>query len=280
MSIDDNHNIRTTLGIPPNGFDAAIVSVNSNGDMSDISIMVLEAFNYNQSDIKLNIEGRGFQLVQQKSLKPVLFVVTVGEGDPATTLINNLEKGLKKTISKLSGKSVWIPLMGKISGGSTFRDRVDGGLSYEDSYQMIFNILSKYSSDVEFIISLPENNKGEDLFDHLQDLSKDTNSQSEDANFSNIDEDFNESSRSESFFDESSVKKTTAAKKEAPVNGDSKAPPETQQGQDTDKIPFHLDNVEKIDRLNREPVAKSLARLINEDIFFKDSTKYSFMIHL
>lgn len=47
-----------------------------------------------------------------------------------------------------------------------------------------------------------------------------------------------------------------------------------------DKIPFHLDNVETIDRLNREPVAKSLARLINGEIFANKDLKHSFMIHL
>lgn len=47
-----------------------------------------------------------------------------------------------------------------------------------------------------------------------------------------------------------------------------------------DKIPFHLDNVETIDKLNREPVAKSLARLINKDIFDKEGMNHSFMVHL
>lgn len=47
-----------------------------------------------------------------------------------------------------------------------------------------------------------------------------------------------------------------------------------------DKIPFHLDNVETIDKLNREPVAKSLARLINKDIFDQEEMNHSFMVHL
>jgi len=47
-----------------------------------------------------------------------------------------------------------------------------------------------------------------------------------------------------------------------------------------DKIPFHLDNVENVDRLNREPVAKSLARLINTEIFANRKLQHSFMIHL
>lgn len=48
----------------------------------------------------------------------------------------------------------------------------------------------------------------------------------------------------------------------------------------TDRIPFHLDNVETIDKLNREPVAKSLARLINTDIFNQKEMDHSFMVHL
>jgi hypothetical protein len=48
----------------------------------------------------------------------------------------------------------------------------------------------------------------------------------------------------------------------------------------SDKIPFHLDNVETVDRLNREPVAKSLARLVNNEIFGNKELNHSFMIHL
>ena len=55
----------------------------------------------------------------------------------------------------------------------------------------------------------------------------------------------------------------------------------------TDKIPFQLDLVEDIDRLNREPIAKSLTRLLNNQIFKteesrgkKSSKKYAFMMHL
>jgi len=50
--------------------------------------------------------------------------------------------------------------------------------------------------------------------------------------------------------------------------------------QSRDKMPFHLDNVEVNDKLNREPVAKSLARLINREIFDNNTLKHAFMIHL
>ena len=50
---------------------------------------------------------------------------------------------------------------------------------------------------------------------------------------------------------------------------------------EADKIPFHLDNVENTDRLSREPIAKSLTRLINSEIFKdKENVKSAFMIHL
>ncbi len=49
----------------------------------------------------------------------------------------------------------------------------------------------------------------------------------------------------------------------------------------TDSIPFHLDYIEEIDRLNREPIAKSLARLLNDQIFKEEKKiRHSFMIHL
>jgi hypothetical protein len=50
---------------------------------------------------------------------------------------------------------------------------------------------------------------------------------------------------------------------------------------ESDNIPFNLDNVENTDRLNREPIATSLAGLINNDIFNKEvKTRYAFMLHL
>ncbi|WP_397362557.1 P-loop NTPase fold protein [Olleya sp. R77988] len=65
--------------------------------------------------------------------------------------------------------------------------------------------------------------------------------------------------------------------------GNNKSTEDSQEDNESinsDKIPFHLDNVETIDRLNREPVAKSLARLINNEIFSSKDLNHSFMIHL
>ncbi|WP_460218666.1 KAP family P-loop NTPase fold protein [Psychroserpens sp. MEBiC05023] len=55
----------------------------------------------------------------------------------------------------------------------------------------------------------------------------------------------------------------------------------------SDKIPFHLDLVEDVDRLNREPIAKSLTRLLNNQIFKtkinkedQEKSNVAFMVHL
>jgi hypothetical protein len=47
----------------------------------------------------------------------------------------------------------------------------------------------------------------------------------------------------------------------------------------SDKIPFHLDQVVKEDKLGREPAAKAFVRLIKNDIF-TDELNHSFMVHL
>lgn len=48
-----------------------------------------------------------------------------------------------------------------------------------------------------------------------------------------------------------------------------------------DKIDFHLDDPTLEDKLGRRPIAKSLARLINDDIFSQErKSNYAFMAHL
>lgn len=46
-----------------------------------------------------------------------------------------------------------------------------------------------------------------------------------------------------------------------------------------ERIPFHLDQVVKEDKLGRDPIAKIFAKLIKEDIF-TENLNYSFMVHL
>jgi hypothetical protein len=54
-----------------------------------------------------------------------------------------------------------------------------------------------------------------------------------------------------------------------------------EEDRESDKIPFHIDRVENTDRLNREPSAKSLTRLLNNEIFnTNNEMNHGFMIHL
>lgn len=63
--------------------------------------------------------------------------------------------------------------------------------------------------------------------------------------------------------------------------GDGNDPKPGPKKVEYDKIPFHLDQVEQVDRLNREPIAGSLANLLNDQIFSREERiEYSFMIHL
>jgi hypothetical protein len=63
--------------------------------------------------------------------------------------------------------------------------------------------------------------------------------------------------------------------------------PEEKDTTGSDKIPFHLDLVDDVDRLNREPIAKSLTRLLNNQIFKtkinnegEEKSNFAFMVHL
>lgn len=56
--------------------------------------------------------------------------------------------------------------------------------------------------------------------------------------------------------------------------------PQSSDQEEADKIPFHLDQVESTDWLNREPIASSLADILNTQVFTKTRPDHSFMIHL
>lgn len=74
---------------------------------------------------------------------------------------------------------------------------------------------------------------------------------------------------------------TAVSRSDDDPDADADDDQDSEQRDGYDKIPFHLDRVEDTDRLNREPIAKSLARLINNEIFAKEKKNdYSFMIHL
>lgn len=172
-----NENVQVKLGASPKDADVAIVSINSEGAIGELNQMVLRAYGYDQSILKQLNLGKGFDLFQLNG-KPILFVVTVGIGNPINNLNENLKQAIRFHIQTLSGKKIWIPLMATGIGN----------LSYTDSYKITIKVLEELKSNIlnsncEFIISLPDNEEGnllykqmEDEFDNMPSKSKLENS--------------------------------------------------------------------------------------------------------
>ena len=109
----NNTGLTIAIGNSPLDYDMALVSVNTQGTLGSLNQQVLNAYEYfsikQVSSIALS---KGYELLQQKGLKPILFIVTVGQGNTKNSLINNLTNAIDNNISILEGKRVWVPLMG------------------------------------------------------------------------------------------------------------------------------------------------------------------------
>ncbi|WP_286966740.1 P-loop NTPase fold protein [Flavobacterium sp. UBA4854] len=147
----------------PSEADVAIVSVNLNGSLGELNSLILRKYGYSNSVLPhLNLE-KGYDLFQLNG-KPILFVVTIGNGSTETNLKNNLYKAIKRNIGHFEGKKVWLPLLGTGVGG----------LNYEKSYLITIDVLERLKNDIleiksQFILSIPHNSKGENLFNQLHD---------------------------------------------------------------------------------------------------------------
>ena len=165
-----NTGLSMAIGNSPLNCDMALVSVNIQGTLGTLNQQVLTTYQYsNIKQISSIALSKGYELLEQKGLKPILFIVTVGQGNTANSLINNLTNAIDNNTSILEGKRVWVPLMGTGAGG----------LSFKQSYEITVNILSKFSSNADFVLSFPENKEGVALYNELraqnyEDLSSST----------------------------------------------------------------------------------------------------------
>ncbi|WP_281632489.1 P-loop NTPase fold protein [Flavobacterium luteolum] len=154
-----NENIQVKLGASPKDADVAIVSINSEGAIGELNQMVLRAYGYDQSILKQLNLGKGFDLFQLNG-KPILFVVTVGIGNPINNLNENLKQAIRFHIQTLSGKKIWLPLMATGIGN----------LSYSDSYKITIKVLEETKNSInnsQFIISIPNDKKGEEFYQEI-----------------------------------------------------------------------------------------------------------------
>lgn len=157
-----NDNVQIKLGASPKEADVAIVSINSGGTVGELNQIVLNEYGFDKSILKKLNLGKGFDLIQLNG-KAILFVVTVGIGNPINNLNENLKQAIAFHIQTLTNKKIWIPLMATGAGK----------LSYNESLRITLSVLENLKelitkSDCQFIISLPDDKKGKILYDQIK----------------------------------------------------------------------------------------------------------------
>lgn len=162
----DVNNSQTKIGSSPKEADLAIVSINKEGDLGPLNQLVLNEYGYDQSILKKLKLEKGFYLFELNG-KPILFIVTVGIGNPINNLNINLRAAITFHRQALENKKVWIPLMATGVGK----------VSYEESYRLTVSILEDLKglilqSNCQFIIALPNNTEGKKLYKLIE---KDSN---------------------------------------------------------------------------------------------------------
>lgn len=162
MDNQNYSNIKPVLGALPNDYDLAIVSINSSGTIGLLNKMVLEAYNYSPTTLNSTVFNGGFFLLHEENNKPILFIVTVGEGNAGVSLKKNLTKALERTQDFLKPKNIWVPLMGTGVGG----------LDFVDSYDTTIGVLKQFK-DINFTIAIPNDAKGNEFISsfHVDGLS-------------------------------------------------------------------------------------------------------------
>ncbi len=158
----DYSHFEVKIGASPKEADIAIVSVDSIGTVGYLNQYVLKEYSLSLDILKKLNLTKGFDFYNSKE-KPILFVVTVGNGDTENSLKANLYNALKVNLKRLSNKTVWIPLMGSGSGG----------LSISESYEITKSVLDEFreyinESKCKIIVSIPDDKKGQKLYNEIE----------------------------------------------------------------------------------------------------------------
>jgi seryl-tRNA synthetase len=149
--------LNISLGESPNSFDVAIAPIDSYGTLGPLNSIVLNSFGYELGEVSSDELKKGFTLLKQKNLKPVLLIVTVDKGRTGSNLEKNLFYAIESNLDILRNKRVWVPLLGTGAGK----------LDLRRSYEIISNILHEFSNDVSFTISIPDEKRGEDFLKNV-----------------------------------------------------------------------------------------------------------------
>lgn len=151
------------IEISPNEADFAIVSTDEYGTPGLLNTYVLKEYGYPEDSLsKIGKIRDGFtSTLSESQNKSIIFVVTVNERKTELNLRENLYKALEEFHNWLSNKKVWIPLMGTGTGSLS----LDKSLSI--TIETINKFEKKFNSNGTFLISLPNNDEGNILFQSI-----------------------------------------------------------------------------------------------------------------
>lgn len=149
----------------PNEADMAITSIDAYGNPGKLNVLVLSAYGYDQEVLsQLDLE-KGYDLLEQKGKKAILFIVTYGkEYNNESSLRNYLTYAIKQYQDRLSSKSVWIPLLGTGESGISFSKSLEIIQFVIEGFILDFN-----QSNTQFIISISDSPRGTSLYSQLRD---------------------------------------------------------------------------------------------------------------
>jgi hypothetical protein len=164
------------LGSSPTEADIAVVSTDVNGSPGELNRFVLKSFGYDDSALKELKLNSGYALLQIESLKPILFIVTVGNDSPINNIRKNLTNGLRVYTELFYDKTIWIPLMGMGAG------ELNIATSFEITTEILNTLFADGPENFQFIISLPPTSNGEKLFEQI---NKTSNADSNTVTFGN-----------------------------------------------------------------------------------------------
>jgi hypothetical protein len=152
MKTSSYGHIKTEIGVNPIKYNVAISSINARGGLGELNLHVLNSLGYNPEVVEEFDLSKGYYLLEGKKNKPILFIVTVGDGNVGVNLKKNLFNALEMYQSFLGNRNVWIPLMGTGSGN----------LDFVGSYDTTIGVLKQFSN-INFTIAIPKSKKGEEF---------------------------------------------------------------------------------------------------------------------
>lgn len=153
MEAENYSNIDIVLGANPIDFDVALASVDSVGTPGNLNSYVLKTLGYSKRVIRKIDLSEGYYLLNAKGKKSILFIVTIASGSTASDLRQNLSNALSHYTGAFNSKRVWVPLMGTGSGG----------LEFEESFNIISEVINSYRGEANFTISLPDDKLGQEF---------------------------------------------------------------------------------------------------------------------